>query len=62
MDLSDTTIAVTGLGYVGLPLAIEFGIVQPFVGLDILARCRSPNMPASIICRNFMRSSNALPN
>ena len=28
-------IAVIGLGYVGLPLAVEFGKVKPTVGLDI---------------------------
>ena len=28
-------VAVIGLGYVGLPLAVEFGKVQPTVGFDI---------------------------
>ena len=28
-------IAVIGLGYVGLPLAVEFGKVRPVVGFDI---------------------------
>ena len=28
-------ISVIGLGYVGLPLAVEFGKVQPTVGFDI---------------------------
>ncbi len=35
MDLSDKTIAVIGLGYVGLPLAVEFGKVRPVVGFDL---------------------------
>ncbi|WP_448518571.1 nucleotide sugar dehydrogenase [Rhodoflexus sp.] len=30
-----TTIAVIGLGYVGLPLAVEFGKQQPVIGFDI---------------------------
>lgn len=33
--LSDLTIAVIGLGYVGLPLAVEFGKIRPVVGFDI---------------------------
>ncbi|QJW85780.1 Vi polysaccharide biosynthesis UDP-N-acetylglucosamine C-6 dehydrogenase TviB [Ramlibacter terrae] len=35
MDWSDRTIAVIGLGYVGLPLAVEFGKVRPVIGFDI---------------------------
>jgi UDP-N-acetyl-D-galactosamine dehydrogenase len=31
----DLTIAVIGLGYVGLPLAVEFGKKRPVVGFDI---------------------------
>ncbi|MFP4155974.1 MAG: nucleotide sugar dehydrogenase, partial [Halothiobacillaceae bacterium] len=33
-----TRIALIGLGYVGLPLAVAFGRVQPVVGFDINAR------------------------
>jgi UDP-N-acetyl-D-galactosamine dehydrogenase len=33
-----TTIAVVGLGYVGLPLAVEFGKKFPTVGFDLSAR------------------------
>ncbi len=33
--LSDVKIAVIGLGYVGLPLAVEFGKKYPTVGFDI---------------------------
>jgi len=31
----DTTIAVVGLGYVGLPLAVEFGKRYPTIGFDL---------------------------
>ncbi|MDG4867886.1 Vi polysaccharide biosynthesis UDP-N-acetylglucosamine C-6 dehydrogenase TviB [Guyparkeria sp. 1SP6A2] len=34
----DVKIAMIGLGYVGLPLAVAFGRVQPVVGFDINAR------------------------
>lgn len=33
--LDDLKIAVIGLGYVGLPLAVEFGKSRPVVGFDI---------------------------
>ena len=35
LDLNQTTIGMIGLGYVGLPLAVEFGKQFPTVGLDI---------------------------
>lgn len=39
MQLDDKKIAIIGLGYVGLPLAVEFGKSRPVVGFDInLAR------------------------
>lgn len=31
-------IAIIGLGYVGLPLAVEFGKVRPVIGFDINAK------------------------
>lgn len=34
-DLKDSKIALIGLGYVGLPLAVEFGKKYPTVGFDI---------------------------
>jgi len=37
MDLSHAQIAIVGLGYVGLPLAVEFGKQRPVVGFDINA-------------------------
>jgi hypothetical protein len=35
MDLQSTQVAVIGLGYVGLPLAVEFGKKYPTIGFDI---------------------------
>ena len=35
MKLDDNKIAVIGLGYIGLPLAVEFGRKQPVLGFDI---------------------------
>ncbi len=35
MDLSKEIIAIIGLGYVGLPLAVEFGKVRPVIGFDL---------------------------
>lgn len=32
---SDSTLAIIGLGYVGLPLAVEFGKHRPTIGFDI---------------------------
>jgi UDP-N-acetyl-D-galactosamine dehydrogenase len=37
-DLKDLKIAIVGLGYVGLPLAVEFGRLFPTVGFDINAK------------------------
>jgi len=35
VDIGNQKIALIGLGYVGLPLAVEFGKVRPVVGFDI---------------------------
>ncbi|MCE1250625.1 MAG: nucleotide sugar dehydrogenase [Comamonadaceae bacterium] len=35
MNLAHSTIAIIGLGYVGLPLAVEFGKHRPVLGFDI---------------------------
>jgi UDP-N-acetyl-D-galactosamine dehydrogenase len=35
VNLNDKKIAIIGLGYVGLPLAVEFGKSRPVVGFDI---------------------------
>jgi len=37
LRLEDARIAVIGLGYVGLPLAVEFGKKRPVIGFDISA-------------------------
>jgi UDP-N-acetyl-D-galactosamine dehydrogenase len=37
MNLRNRTIALIGLGYVGLPLAVEFGKKRPVIGFDIKA-------------------------
>ncbi|WP_019020975.1 Vi polysaccharide biosynthesis UDP-N-acetylglucosamine C-6 dehydrogenase TviB [Thioalkalivibrio sp. ALE23] len=37
MDFQDVRIAVIGLGYVGLPLAVAFGASRPVVGFDVNA-------------------------
>lgn len=38
MNFSDASIAIIGLGYVGLPLAVEFGCKRKTLGFDINAR------------------------
>lgn len=35
MQIEDVKLAVVGLGYVGLPLAVEFGKYRPVIGFDI---------------------------
>lgn len=35
MNLQNKTLAIVGLGYVGLPLAVEFGKVRSVIGFDI---------------------------
>jgi len=35
MNLTGKTIAVIGLGYVGLPIAVEFGKSRNVIGFDI---------------------------
>lgn len=37
MNFTNKTIAIVGLGYVGLPLAVEFGKVRSVIGFDINA-------------------------
>ncbi|HLS41977.1 MAG TPA: Vi polysaccharide biosynthesis UDP-N-acetylglucosamine C-6 dehydrogenase TviB [Paenalcaligenes sp.] len=38
MQVKDIQLAVIGLGYVGLPLAVEFGKKRPVIGFDINSR------------------------
>ncbi len=35
MQIFDSPIAIVGLGYVGLPLAVEFGSKRKVIGFDI---------------------------
>ena len=35
LDIRNLKIGVVGLGYVGLPLAVEFGKKYPTVGFDV---------------------------
>lgn len=35
LNISERRLAVVGLGYVGLPLAVEFGKIRPVMGYDI---------------------------
>tara|TARA_B100001059_G_scaffold60440_1_gene56162 strand:+ start:990 stop:2285 length:1296 start_codon:yes stop_codon:yes gene_type:complete len=37
MEITNSKIAIIGLGYVGLPLAVEFGKIRPTLGFDISA-------------------------
>ena len=37
INIDNCTLAIIGLGYVGLPLAVEFGKRRPTVGFDINA-------------------------
>lgn len=75
MNLNDKTIAIVGLGYVGLPLAVEFGKHRPVIGFDIktdrIAELRAGNdrtlecSPASLRAAehlNFTSDSAELPN
>jgi UDP-N-acetyl-D-galactosamine dehydrogenase len=58
-DLSNITVAVVGLGYVGLPLVIEFGKHLRTVGFDILVekakKCQSGTDPSREISDEEMR-------
>ena len=37
LDVAERKVAVVGLGYVGLPLAVEFGKIRPLIAFDINA-------------------------
>lgn len=55
MDLSKKKIGVIGLGYVGLPLAVEFGKVRAVVGFDV-----NPDRIAEL-CSGFDRTREVEP-
>jgi UDP-N-acetyl-D-galactosamine dehydrogenase len=54
-------IAIVGLGYVGLPLVVEFGRLERTIGFDIdaakVARCRAGNDPSREIDGPRMRAA-----
>ncbi len=56
-----TVVAVVGLGYVGLPLVIEFGKTLHTIGFDIdatrVARCRDGHDPSREISDDDMRAA-----
>ena len=56
-----TTIAVVGLGYVGLPLVVEFGKTLRTIGFDIdaarVARCQTGSDPSREITDADMRAA-----
>ena len=59
-----SVVAVVGLGYVGLPLAIEFGKRMPTVGLDLLPEriesCRQQIDPSGNISREEFQTATQL--
>ena len=48
MILQDIKLAIIGLGYVGLPLAVEFGKLRAIVGFDTEARRRVKSAAAAV--------------
>lgn len=58
---SPGTIAIVGLGYVGLPLAVEFGKLGPTIGFDIdenkVSKCRSGIDPSHEISDDEMQAA-----
>ena len=48
IETREARLAIIGLGYVGLPLAVEFGRHFPVVGFDISAR-RLEELRASLV-------------
>ena len=55
MQFNDENIAVVGLGYVGLPLAVEFGRKRIVVGFDTIVRSLDPTTCRSkfLTCFHF---------
>ncbi|MGB7540702.1 MAG: nucleotide sugar dehydrogenase [Burkholderiales bacterium] len=58
------TVAVIGLGYVGLPLAVEFGKLYPTIGFDLnaekIARYRKHEDPTGEVSPDDLRSAGKL--
>ena len=63
MNLENVKIAVIGQGYVGLPLAIEFGKKYPTFGFDI-KQARIDELkkmePLIVFCRSGNRSEHVM--
>ena len=57
-------IAVVGLGYVGLPLAVAFGQLGPTIGYDVslqkIAHCRAGNDTSGTVSADEMRAATEL--
>ena len=60
-SLKDTRIGIIGLGYVGLPLAVEFGKRYPTVGFDIKAGRDRGARDAARIRRSRRRPRSSRP-
>src|SRR5690348_11196587 len=61
---TSTTIAVVGLGYVGLPLAVEFGKRYPTIGFDLseakIDAYRMHTDPTGEVSRDEMKAASLL--
>ena len=64
LNLDNKKLAIIGLGYVGLPLAVEFGRKLQTIGFDISAEkvnsCRKHIDPAGEVSAARMRTANKL--
>lgn len=58
MKTSHVNIAIIGLGYVGLPLAVEFGKQRPVLGFDINP-ARIAELQAGGACQDSCRLNHA---
>jgi len=60
----ETTVAVVGLGYVGLPLAVEFGKKYPTIGYDLseakIAAYREHRDPTGEVCGEDLKAATQL--
>lgn len=59
--LGADVVAVIGLGYVGLPLAVAFGRLMPTIGFDLsaqkIAQCRQHIDPSGTVTESDMRAA-----
>lgn len=60
MNAQNTTVAIVGLGYVGLPLVVEFGKKYSTIGYDLseskIAAYRQGNDPTGEVAKKRFRS------